>query len=150
MKSPWTPAVLAAGFLFALSAPPHGAEGEAPSAVVRLDEIRAAHPLKDGDAQSIVELLRGQGASAHLVQVRTRVRPHYHKDHEETAYLLEGSGIFILGDRTYPVKAGSLMMVPRGAVHSFDAKQPTSVLSVFNPPFDPADRIFVDTPSPTP
>ena len=126
------------------------AQDEPPAPVVRLHEILKAHPLKEGDSQTSVELLRGQGVSAHLLQVRSRVRPHYHKDHEETVYLLEGSGIFILGDRVYPLKAGSLMMIPRGLVHSFEAKQPTSVLTVFNPPFDPADRIFVDAPPPSP
>ncbi|PYQ11744.1 MAG: hypothetical protein DMH00_07365 [Acidobacteria bacterium] len=130
------------------AAPPAQQEPAAP--VVRLDEILAAHPLREGDSQSSVELLRGQGVSAHLIQVRSRVRPHFHKDHGETVYLLEGSGIFILGDRAYPVKAGSLLMIPRGMIHSYEAKQPTKVLSLFDPPFDPADRIFVDQPVATP
>lgn len=142
--------MLAAGLLLMMGAGAPRAQQEPPSAVVRLDEILKAHPLKEGDNQTNVELMRGEGVSAHLVQVRSRVRPHYHKEHSETVYLLEGSGIFIVGDRAYPVKVGSLMMIPRGVIHSFDAKQPTSVLSIFDPPFDGADRIFVDEPAPTP
>jgi quercetin dioxygenase-like cupin family protein len=123
---------------------------EPPSPIVRLNEILADHPLKEGDTQSSVELLRGQGVSAHLLQVRSHVRPHYHKDHGETVYILEGNGIFIMGDRVYPVKAGALIMVPRGAIHSFEAKETTKVLSIFDPPFDPEDRIFVDEPGAKP
>jgi mannose-6-phosphate isomerase-like protein (cupin superfamily) len=141
---------LATGLLLALGAAAPRAQQEPPAPLVRLDEILQAHPLKDGDSQTSVELMRGEGVSAHLIQVRSRLRPQYHKEHAETVYLLEGSGIFILGDRAYPVKAGSLMMIPRGVVHSFEAKQPTSVLAIFDPPFDPADRIFTDQPPPSP
>lgn len=138
------------GLILCIALPGAQEPEQAPSPLVRLDEIRAQHPLKDVDSMSTVELMRGQGVSAHLIQVRTRVRPHYHRDHGETVYVLEGSGILILGDRVYPLKAGSLLMIPKGVIHSFDAKQPTTVLSVFDPPFDPADRIYIDEPAATP
>ena len=141
---------LAAGLLSVLGAAAPVAQQEPPVPLVRLDEILKAHPIKEGDSQTSVELLRGEGVRAHLIQVRTRLRPQYHKDHSETVYLLEGSGILILGDRAYPVKAGSLMMIPRGIIHSFEAKQPTSVLAIFDPPYDPADRVFTDQPAPSP
>lgn len=118
--------------------------------VVRLDEIRARHPLLAGDASSVLEILRGQGMSASLVQVRTRVRAHLHRDHEETVVVLEGRGIFVLGERGYPVRSGSLIIIPRGAVHSYEAQEPTVALSFFNPPFDNADRTFVEPAPPSP
>jgi quercetin dioxygenase-like cupin family protein len=71
-----------------------------------------------------------------------------HRDHEEVATILDGRGVFVLGERAYPVKTGSVMIIPRGTVHSFEAKEPTTVLAVFSPPFDPADRIFPDGPTP--
>jgi quercetin dioxygenase-like cupin family protein len=148
MKSAAIRLALAAGGLLlplvVLDRAPAAQEDTAPSPIVRLDEIRAAHPLKQVDSLTTVELLRGQGVSAHLTQVRTRVRPHVHKEHGETVYVIEGSGVFIMGDRVYMLKPGSLIMIPRGVVHSFEAKQPTAVLSIFDPPFDPADRIFTD------
>ena len=118
--------------------------------VVRLDEIRAQHPLPAGDASSVLEILRGQGMSANLVQVRTRVRAHLHRDHEETVLILEGRGIFVLGERGYPVKSGSIIIIPRRAVHSYEAQEPTVALSFFNPPFDNADRTFVEPAPPSP
>ena len=136
--------------LVLLAAVASRAQQEPPAPVVRLDEILKTHPIKEGEAQTSVELMRGEGVSAHLIQVRSRIRPQYHKDHTETVYLLEGGGIFIMGDRAYPVKQGSLLMIPKGIVHSFEAKQPTSVLAIFSPPFDPADRVFTDETSPSP
>jgi quercetin dioxygenase-like cupin family protein len=150
MKSGGIGPTVAVGLLLAMGAGAPRAQQEPPSPVVRLDEILKAHPIKEGDSQSSVELMRGEGVSAHLTQVRTRVRPHYHKDHSETVYLLEGGGILILGDRAYPVREGTLMMIPRGVIHSFEAKQPSSVLSIFDPPFDGSDRIFVDEPPASP
>jgi len=112
--------------------------------IAHLDEIKTAQPLQAGEASSALEILRGERVSAHLVQVRARIRPHFHRDHEELAYLIEGRGVLVSGERAYPVKAGCLMIIPRGVVHSYEAREPTVVLSVFNPPFDPADRVFLD------
>jgi quercetin dioxygenase-like cupin family protein len=150
MKTGGIGPTLAVGLLLAMGAGAPRAQQEPTSPVVRLDEILKAHPIKEGEAQTTVELMRGEGVSAHLIQVRSRVRPQYHKEHSETVYLLDGGGILILGDRAYPVKGGTLVMIPRGVVHSFEAKQPTSVLSIFDPPFDGADRIFVDEPPASP
>lgn len=113
--------------------------------VARLDEILSGHGLGEGEDLSRREVLRGDGVSAHLVQARGRLRPHFHRGHEETVYLLEGDGVMIIGDRAYPVRAGSLMIIPRGTIHSYEAKQPTVALSIFNPPFDGEDHYFVDT-----
>ena len=150
MRWRWIGLALATLLLAGSAAPRAQQPTEQISPVVRIDEILKAHPLKEGEAQTLVELMRGQGVSVNLVQVRSRVRPHLHKSHEETVYVIEGGGILILGDRTYMVKAGALMMIPKGVVHSFEAKAPTSVLSIFNPPFDGADRIFTDEPAPSP
>ena len=150
MRNRSLPTILAVGLLLALGAAGPRGQEEPPAPLVRLDEILKAHPLKEGESQTSVELMRAEGVSAHLIQVRNRIRPQYHRNHSETVYLLQGSGIFILGDRAYPVKEGSLLMIPKGIVHSFEAKQPTSVLAIFNPPFDPADRVFTDEVPPSP
>src|SRR5262249_13999851 len=109
---------LALGLALSAAAAVSRAQQEPPAPLVRLDEILRTHPIKEGETQTSVELMRGDGVSAHLIQVRTRIRPQYHKDHSETVYLLEGGGIFILGDRAYPVKQGSLLMIPRGITAS--------------------------------
>jgi len=141
---------LAAGLLIAPGPARPSDTGGAPAPIVRLDEIRSAHPIAEGESFTTQELLRGGGVSSHLVQVRTRLRPQLHRAHEELAYLISGRGVFVVGDRAYPVKAGALMLIPRGVVHSYQAMEPSTVLAIFDPPFDPEDRVFVDAPATSP
>ena len=38
---------------------------------------------------------------------------------------------------------GTVVHVPRGTVHAVDTYLPTTVLSIFSPPFDGEDRVYV-------
>jgi quercetin dioxygenase-like cupin family protein len=116
--------------------------------VANLREALAAGSLPAGEGFQARELLRGAEGSGHLVQVSTRIRPHIHRSHEEIAYILEGKGTFRVGGELHAVGAGSLMVVPRGVVHSYEAAEPTVVLAVYHPAFDPADRFFVEEAGP--
>ena len=86
--------VLAATLLAALAtAATGGPDDSVPVPIARIDEIRLAHPIPPGESLTTLELLRGQNTSAHLVQVRTRLRPQIHRDHEEVAAILDGRGV---------------------------------------------------------
>jgi mannose-6-phosphate isomerase-like protein (cupin superfamily) len=103
-------------------------------------EARLAEPAP------AVELHRGAEASLHLVQVREGVRPHYHRDRDETVYVLRGEARFTLAGEEFDLRPGMLLHVPRRLVHSVRVmgKEPCAVLSIFTPPFDGEDRIFVE------
>ena len=62
-------------------------------------------------------------------------RPHLHRHHEETFYVLEGELTVRIGPRKIVAPAGSFVVVPRGVVHqpSNPGAQPTRVLLVFSP-----------------
>lgn len=45
--------------------------------------------------------------------------PHVHSREDETFYVLEGELEFMVGDRTIPVTAGSVVYGPRGILHAF-------------------------------
>ena len=62
-------------------------------------------------------------------------RPHIHRRHEETFYVLEGELTVRVGPRKIVAPAGSFVVVPRGVVHqpSNPGMQPTRVLLVFSP-----------------
>jgi mannose-6-phosphate isomerase-like protein (cupin superfamily) len=47
------------------------------------------------------------------------VPAHIHHGEEEAWYVLEGELTFHIGERTIPAPAGSFVLVPRGAPHSF-------------------------------
>ena len=62
-------------------------------------------------------------------------RPHLHRHHEETFYVLEGELTVRIGPRKINAPAGSFVVVPRGVVHqpSNPGAQSTRVLLVFSP-----------------
>jgi quercetin dioxygenase-like cupin family protein len=62
-------------------------------------------------------------------------RPHIHRRHEETFYVLEGELTVRVGARKIVAPAGSFVVVPRGVVHqpSNPGAEPARVLLVFSP-----------------
>ncbi len=62
-------------------------------------------------------------------------RPHLHRHHEETFYVLEGELTVRVGPRTITAPVGSFVVIPRGVVHqpSNPSSQPTRVLLIFSP-----------------
>ncbi|QBD77372.1 cupin domain-containing protein [Ktedonosporobacter rubrisoli] len=62
--------------------------------------------------------------------------PHFHRTFEESFYVLEGELEFLAGTKTLRAGAGTFVMVPIGAVHTFS--NPTGkaarFLNTFTPP----------------
>src|SRR5215218_9359995 len=61
-------------------------------------------------------------------------RPHLHRDHEETFYVLEGELTARVGERGITAPVGSFVVIPRG-VHqpSNPETEPVRVLLIFSP-----------------
>lgn len=62
--------------------------------------------------------------------------PHIHHAHEEGFYVLEGELEFLVGTQAVRASAGTLVMVPIGALHTFSnpTDQPARFLNTFTPP----------------
>ncbi len=80
--------------------------------------------------------------TVNLIQVNAFLSTHFHKEHDETVYILEGEGTFTIDGQAREVKAGDLLVIPRLAVHGFKNKgpAPAAAISIFTPRFDTADR----------
>lgn len=86
-----------------------------------------------------------EGASVHHLVIEEGVKPHYHRAHDETVIVLAGEGRVSIGEVERSVRPGLVLVIPRGAVHSLEVTgDPVEAVSVFSPPFDGKDRIFVD------
>ena len=53
---------------------------------------------------------------------------HVHHREDEAFYVLEGELSIVCGDRRFTASAGSFVLVPRGAPHTFKAKESTKWL----------------------
>ena len=71
-------------------------------------------------------------ASGFVIFVRQRVAPHFHQDHTELLYVLQGKARMMLGDQQLLLDVTS--------------ETPLKVLSVQTPRFDGKDRHFVRQP----
>src|SRR6266702_1832552 len=62
--------------------------------------------------------------------------PHIHHAHEEVFYVLEGELEFLAGAETVRASAGTFVMVPIGALHTFSnpTDKPARFLNTFTPP----------------
>lgn len=60
---------------------------------------------------------------------------HRHAGHDEGFYIISGSVRFTVGDRDHDASAGTLVMVPPGAPHTFAnvTDEPATMLSTFTP-----------------
>jgi quercetin dioxygenase-like cupin family protein len=60
---------------------------------------------------------------------------HRHARHDEGFYVVSGTARFTVGDTTYDAPAGTLVMVPPGAPHTFanHGDEPAVLLNTFTP-----------------
>ena len=60
---------------------------------------------------------------------------HRHARHDEGFYVVSGSARFTVGQTTYEAPAGTLVMIPPGAPHTFEnpGDEPTILLNTFTP-----------------
>ncbi|MEZ4722803.1 MAG: cupin domain-containing protein, partial [Flavobacteriales bacterium] len=80
--------------------------------------------------------------STFLIWVKDNVPPHFHKEHTEVVYVIQGNGTLVLGDQTKFIKEGDYIFIPKGTPHSVKVSgdKPMKVLSVQTPEFDGSDR----------
>lgn len=62
--------------------------------------------------------------------------PHIHEDADEAVYVFEGTLEMGIGDRVLTGSAGSVMLVPKGALHSLanSGTEPARFLVILSPP----------------
>lgn len=118
-----------------------GAGGQQPGVADLRDQLDR-HPIGPTEELRITPLIEDQDASALLVQVRTALPPHFHRQTREILYLLEGEGIFRLESERIPVRTGSVVRVRPGQVHTFTplGQTPAVFFVVTMPRWDEADR----------
>jgi mannose-6-phosphate isomerase-like protein (cupin superfamily) len=86
------------------------------------------------------KVLASADGAAVQIQIGT-VAKHYHADANEIQYVVDGTGSEWLGDRQYPVKAGMLLVIPKGTPHggTVETSGHLKILAIKTPPQDPSD-----------
>lgn len=83
-------------------------------------------------------------SSSFCIVIKTQVKPHRHLTHSEQVVVLAGEGTMRLGDKTFPVKKGDVIFIPKNTPHAVVSRGtvPLKVISVQAPQFDGRDRVF--------
>jgi mannose-6-phosphate isomerase-like protein (cupin superfamily) len=111
-------------------------------------KVAADNPLGANENIKITTLGQGQGVSHHIVQIRDRESPHFHRAHDGTVTMISGHGYLIMSDKRIELSAGDIVYIPRGAVHYYvnSGFEPSIAFVVFSPPFDGKDVVPVNKP----
>lgn len=124
MRLPFICGGLAVAFLAGLGATRVLPSAEAQSAPAMQAQVINLMALTDdqigplapgGDLRSRTLVVTPEGTVA--VQSGNVVK-HYHADANEIQLILDGAGSFWLGDKEIQVKAGDLVIIPKGTVHA--------------------------------
>lgn len=121
------------------------------------DEPKTSEPMADpavsvvgpGDGETIVlgttrlRILEDGRNTGHRLGIAESVLAphtpgppqHRHAEHDEGFYVISGTVRFTVGEQDYDATAGTLVMVPPGAPHTFanTTDQPAVMLSTFTP-----------------
>ena len=84
--------------------------------------------------------------SSFVIFVKKQVREHKHVTHTEHVFILDGTGEMTLGKKTFSVKKGDIVTIPKNTFHSLKTTSatPVKVFSVQAPLFDGKDRVFAE------
>jgi len=112
--------------------------GQAKVAIVRPDGGEVAL-----DGPTRLRILEDGSTTAHRLGVaEITIAPHVagppqhrHGRHDEGFYVVAGTARFTVGEESYEAPAGTLVMIPPGAPHTFanDSDEPVTLLNTFTP-----------------
>jgi mannose-6-phosphate isomerase-like protein (cupin superfamily) len=111
-----------------------------------LASLATSQPLAPDEDFRVSELGRDAHSSHPRVWIRDREKPHRHDRHDLFVVILRGPGGMRVGDEERPVGEGSILYVPRGAVHAFrnGSGDVAVAYAVYAPAFDGRDRVEVE------
>jgi mannose-6-phosphate isomerase-like protein (cupin superfamily) len=85
-------------------------------------------------------------SSSFLIIIPKEVKAHYHAHHTEQVIILSGEADMMLGEQKLHIKAGDVIIIPKGTQHSVlvTSVAPLKIISVQAPYFDGTDRIMME------
>ena len=85
-------------------------------------------------------------STSFCIVIKKGVKAHKHVYHSEHVLVLEGEGMMELADKSFPIKKGDLIFIPKNTVHAVKttSKESLKVISIQAPLFNGNDRVFVE------
>ena len=135
-------------FLFFTSWASLNAADTTMSIIRHIDEILQANPIEPGKPVRLITVAETEAVTMYVVRSIEGyfLKPHIHKTHDETVYVIKGKGQMLINDKWLDIQQGNVHFNPMGKVHSIKhagGREELVVLSVFTPAMKEPDRHFV-------
>jgi quercetin dioxygenase-like cupin family protein len=85
----------------------------------QIDEFLKANPLPAGEKLQRIKVAEDNTVTVLVLRLvpGAEVKAHRHKTHDETVYIIRGTGQFLVNDKWVDFKPGTLHFNPMGKVH---------------------------------
>jgi quercetin dioxygenase-like cupin family protein len=114
---------------------------------VNLIDLAQQKSVDTRDGLNITQVASGKNASINLVMgpPGSILKMHYHQYRDEITYCIKGQAIMNVSGKELVMKAGDLMYIPALMLHGSEVtgNESLQLISIFTPPFDGKDRIYV-------
>lgn len=134
-------------FIFIASLPPINAADTTSQIMTTIEETLNANPLKAGEKAQMIKIAEDDTITLYVVRAVEGflLKSHLHKTHDETVYVIKGTGEMLINDKWVDIKPGNLHFNPTGKIHSIKqtGTEPLVVISIFTPALKEPDRHFV-------
>jgi oxalate decarboxylase/phosphoglucose isomerase-like protein (cupin superfamily) len=114
---------------------------------VNLIDLAQQKSVDTKDGLNITQVASGKNASVNLVMGPTGsiLKMHYHQYSDEITYCIKGQAVMNVSGKELVMKAGDLMYIPALMLHGSEVtgNETLQLISIFTPPFDGKDRIYV-------
>jgi quercetin dioxygenase-like cupin family protein len=116
--------------------------------VTQVDQILKDNPLKAGEKAQRIKVAEDDTITVFVVRLveGAEIKAHFHKTHDETVYVLKGTGEMLVGDKWTDIKPGTLHFNPMGKAHytKNTGDEPLVAISIFTPAMREPDSHAVE------
>ena len=116
--------------------------------VTQVDEILKDTPLKAGEKIQRIKVAEDDTITVFVVRLGegAEIKAHFHETHDETVYVIKGTGKMLVGNKWTDIKPGTLHFNSMGKVHYVKntGDEPLVAISIFTPAMREPDSHFVE------
>jgi len=115
--------------------------------IAQVDDILRDNPMPAGAKSQMIKIAEDDTISLFLIRMvdGAELGPHFHATHDETEYVIRGTGQLLVNDKWVDIKPGSVHFNPKNKVHGakHTGDEPLVVLINFTPAMKKTDRHFM-------
>jgi mannose-6-phosphate isomerase-like protein (cupin superfamily) len=116
--------------------------------ISQIEELLKKNPLPEGQKSQEIKISENDNASISLIRSveGAGLKPYFQATHDETMYIVKGTGQLLVNDKWVDLKPGIIHFNPVGKTHAYKqiGAEPLVFISIFTPGMKDPDRQFVE------